>query len=63
MRARLGLVSSYRLVDTCAAQFEAHTSYYYSTYDRGDDEVKRSDRRKVMILGGGAEPHRPGYRV
>jgi len=61
MRARLGLVPSYRLVDTCAAEFEAHTPYYYSTYDRGDDEVKPSDRRKVMILGGG--PNRIGQGI
>ncbi len=36
-RKKLGLVPSYRLVDTCAAEFEAYTPYYYSTYDRGDD--------------------------
>jgi hypothetical protein len=42
-RKELGLVPSYRLVDTCAAEFEAYTPYYYSTYDRGDDdEVIRS---------------------
>ena len=39
-RKRIGIVPSYRLVDTCAAEFEAYTPYYYSTYDRGDDEVK-----------------------
>lgn len=53
LRKELGLLPSYRLVDTCAAEFEAYTPYYYSTYDRGDDEVRPSDRRKVMILGGG----------
>ncbi|SVC22838.1 uncharacterized protein METZ01_LOCUS275692, partial [marine metagenome] len=36
-RKGVGLVPSYRLVDTCAAEFEAYTPYYYSTYDRGDD--------------------------
>jgi carbamoyl-phosphate synthase large subunit len=61
LRRRLGLVPSYRLVDTCAAEFEAYTPYYYSTYDRGDDEVKPSDRRKVMILGGG--PNRIGQGI
>jgi len=61
LRKRLGLVPSYRLVDTCAAEFEAYTPYYYSTYDRGDDEVKTSDRRKVMILGGG--PNRIGQGI
>jgi carbamoyl-phosphate synthase large subunit len=60
-RKRLGLVPSYRLVDTCAAEFEAYTPYYYSTYDRGDDEVRPSDRRKVMILGGG--PNRIGQGI
>ena len=40
-RKKLGLVPSYRLVDTCAAEFEAATPYYYSTYDRGDDEIRR----------------------
>jgi carbamoyl-phosphate synthase large subunit len=61
LRRRLGLVPSYRLVDTCAAEFEAYTPYYYSTYDRGDDEVVASERRKVMILGGG--PNRIGQGI
>ncbi|MBI3867482.1 MAG: carbamoyl-phosphate synthase large subunit [Verrucomicrobia bacterium] len=60
-RAAIGLVPSYRLVDTCAAEFEAYTPYYYSTYDRGDDEVCPSDRKKVMILGGG--PNRIGQGI
>lgn len=60
-RKKLGLVPSYRLVDTCAAEFEAYTPYYYSTYDRGDDEVQGSDKRKVMILGGG--PNRIGQGI
>jgi len=61
LRKKLGLVPSYRLVDTCAAEFEAYTPYYYSTYDRGDDEVRSSDRRKIMILGGG--PNRIGQGI
>jgi len=60
-RRQLGLVPSYRLVDTCAAEFEAYTPYFYSTYDRGDDEVRPSDKRKVMILGGG--PNRIGQGI
>ena len=60
-RKKLGLVPSYRLVDTCAAEFEAYTPYYYSTYDRGDDEVQPSDNRKIMILGGG--PNRIGQGI
>src|ERR1700679_2816117 len=60
-RKRIGLVPSYRLVDTCAAEFEAYTPYYYSTYDTGDDEVRQTDTRKVMILGGG--PNRIGQGI
>jgi carbamoyl-phosphate synthase large subunit len=61
LRKKLGLVPSYRLVDTCAAEFEAYTPYYYSTYDRGDDEVKVTPKQKVMILGGG--PNRIGQGI
>jgi carbamoyl-phosphate synthase large subunit len=60
-RKEIGLVPSYRLVDTCAAEFEAYTPYYYSTYDRGDDEVKGNTAKKVMILGGG--PNRIGQGI
>ncbi len=60
-RKQIGLVPSYRLVDTCAAEFEAYTPYYYSTYDRGDDEVKGNVAKKVMILGGG--PNRIGQGI
>ena len=51
---------TYRLVDTCAAEFEAYTPYYYSTY--GDESERReSGKRKVMILGGG--PNRIGQGI
>ncbi|MDP7291601.1 MAG: carbamoyl-phosphate synthase large chain, partial [Verrucomicrobiota bacterium] len=60
-RKALGLVPGFRLVDTCAAEFEAYTPYYYSSHDRGDDEVQPSDTRKVMILGGG--PNRIGQGI
>jgi carbamoyl-phosphate synthase large subunit len=61
LRKELKLVPNYRLVDTCAAEFEAYTPYYYSTYDRGDDEVKGNTAKKVMILGGG--PNRIGQGI
>ena len=60
-RQALGLVPGFRLVDTCAAEFEAYTPYYYSSHDRGDDEVSPSDTKKVMILGGG--PTRIGQGI
>ena len=75
-RKSLGIIPTYKTVDTCAAEFEAYTPYYYSAYESsasviktGDEitclppesEVKPSDRRKVMILGGG--PNRIGQGI
>jgi carbamoyl-phosphate synthase large subunit len=60
-RKELGILPSYRLVDTCAAEFEAYTPYFYSTYDRGDDEIRVTPAKKIMILGGG--PNRIGQGI
>ena len=60
-RAERNLHPSYRLVDTCAAEFEAYTPYYYSTYDNQVDEVRDSTKKKIMILGGG--PNRIGQGI
>lgn len=60
-RQAIGLEPSYRLVDTCAAEFEAYTPYYYSSYDRDDDEVSPNEKKKVLILGGG--PNRIGQGI
>jgi len=60
VRIGSGVLPTYRLVDTCAAEFEAYTPYYYSTY--GDENERReSGKRKVMILGGG--PNRIGQGI
>ncbi|OAQ21406.1 carbamoyl-phosphate synthase large subunit [Thermosulfurimonas dismutans] len=59
-RKELGLRAVYKLVDTCAAEFEAYTPYYYSTYEV-EDEARVSRNRKVMILGGG--PNRIGQGI
>jgi carbamoyl-phosphate synthase large subunit len=59
-RKSLGIVPAYKTVDTCAAEFEALTPYYYSTYEE-ESEVLPSDKRKVMILGGG--PNRIGQGI
>ena len=59
-RIKLGLEPAYKLVDTCAAEFESYTPYYYSTYEQ-EDEARRSDRKKIMILGGG--PNRIGQGI
>ncbi|PSB15077.1 carbamoyl phosphate synthase large subunit [filamentous cyanobacterium CCP2] len=73
-RKELGVIPVYKTVDTCAAEFEALTPYYYSTYESEtislegeqetiavESEVLQSDRRKVMILGGG--PNRIGQGI
>jgi carbamoyl-phosphate synthase large subunit len=60
LRQSLGILPTYKLVDTCAAEFEAYTPYYYSTYER-ETETRASDQRKVIILGGG--PNRIGQGI
>ncbi|MCP4650643.1 MAG: carbamoyl-phosphate synthase large subunit [PVC group bacterium] len=59
-RKKQGLEATYKLVDTCAAEFEAYTPYYYSTYET-EDEARSSDKKKIMILGGG--PNRIGQGI
>lgn len=60
LRLATGTMPTYYLVDTCAAEFEAYTPYYYSTYESGR-ETEPSDRKKVIILGGG--PNRIGQGI
>jgi len=59
-RKSLGIRPVYKLVDTCAAEFKAATPYYYSTYET-ENEARISDKKKVMILGGG--PNRIGQGI
>jgi carbamoyl-phosphate synthase large subunit len=59
-RYELGVTANYYRVDTCAAEFEAHTPYLYATYEQ-DCEAAPSRRRKVIILGGG--PNRIGQGI
>jgi carbamoyl-phosphate synthase large subunit len=56
-----GVTPTYRLVDTCAAEFEAYTPYYYSTYGVENETRPADGRKKVMILGGG--PNRIGQGI
>lgn len=51
-RLSLGIIPTYKMVDTCAAEFAASTPYYYSTYDE-ECELNPSDKKKVLILGSG----------
>ena len=59
-RKSLGIVRTYKMVDTCAAEFEAQTPYFYSTFDTENESIP-SDRKKIMILGSG--PNRIGQGI
>ncbi len=59
-RKEKGILPTYRLVDTCAAEFEAFTPYYYSTYGE-ENEARPNDKKKIIILGGG--PNRIGQGI
>ncbi|MDD4202842.1 MAG: carbamoyl-phosphate synthase large subunit [Candidatus Omnitrophica bacterium] len=60
LRKKEKIESTFKLVDTCAAEFEAYTPYYYSTYE-SEDETRPSKKKKIMILGGG--PNRIGQGI
>ncbi len=60
LRLQLNVRPVYKRVDTCGAEFEAFTPYLYSTYEQ-ECEADPSDRRKIMILGGG--PNRIGQGI
>ena len=60
LRNRLGVLPVYKRVDTCAAEFATTTAYMYSTYDE-ESEVAETDKKKIMILGGG--PNRIGQGI
>ena len=59
-RLEMGIKRTYKLVDTCAAEFESFTPYYYSTYDH-ENESTPSQKKNVIILGGG--PNRIGQGI
>jgi len=59
-RKKLGIRRTYKMVDTCAAEFEAQTPYFYSTFDKENESIP-SDRRKIIVLGSG--PNRIGQGI
>lgn len=66
LRKEQGIVATFKVVDTCAAEFEAYTPYYYSTYETEDEALinnkrKASKKKRIMILGGG--PNRIGQGI
>ncbi len=60
LRKQYGIIPVYKMVDTCAAEFKAYTPYLYSTYEQ-EDECNKTNRKKVIILGGG--PNRIGQGI
>ncbi|MGE0608281.1 MAG: carbamoyl-phosphate synthase large subunit, partial [Pirellulales bacterium] len=61
-RKRRGIVATFKAVDTCAAEFEAYTPYYYSCYEDEDETpAKQPDKKRIIILGGG--PNRIGQGI
>ncbi|MFN3192980.1 MAG: carbamoyl-phosphate synthase large subunit [Aureliella sp.] len=60
-RKEQGITATFKAVDTCAAEFEAYTPYYYSTYEEEDEVPEKSDKKRVIILGGG--PNRIGQGI
>ena len=61
MRYDNGIVAAYKMVDTCAAEFDAMTPYYYSVYGSENEAAQTKDRKKVLVLGSG--PIRIGQGV
>jgi len=62
LRKKHGITRVFKMVDTCSAEFEAKTPYFYSTFERGSaNESKRSDRKKIIVLGSG--PNRIGQGI
>ena len=62
LRKKYGITRVFKMVDTCSAEFEAKTPYFYSTFERGSaNESKRSDRKKIIVLGSG--PNRIGQGI
>jgi len=60
LRTAMAILPTYKLVDTCAAEFEAYTPYFYSSYEQ-ENEARSTEARKVVILGGG--PNRIGQGI
>ena len=53
LREKYGIIPSFKMVDTCAAEFDAETPYYYSSYDGENEAMETTDRKKVLVLGSG----------
>lgn len=53
MRIENGIVANFKMVDTCAAEFDASTPYYYSSYDEENEVIDNNDKKKILVLGSG----------
>lgn len=60
-RKKMGIRRTYKMVDTCAAEFEAQTPYFYSTFDKENESIPTPDKKKIIVLGSG--PNRIGQGI
>ena len=60
-RKKLGIIPTFKLVDTCAAEFESYTPYLYSTYEGEDEAIINEDKQRIIVIGGG--PNRIGQGI
>ncbi|HHM21149.1 MAG TPA: carbamoyl-phosphate synthase large subunit, partial [Bacteroidetes bacterium] len=60
-RKKLGIRRTYKMVDTCAAEFEAQTPYFYSTFDKENESIPSQGKKKIIVLGSG--PNRIGQGI
>ena len=61
VRKELGIIRTYKMVDTCAAEFEAQTPYFYSTFDGENESIPTEGKKKIIVLGSG--PNRIGQGI
>ena len=60
-RKKLGITRTYKMVDTCAAEFKAQTPYFYSTFDQENESIPSTGKKKIIVLGSG--PNRIGQGI
>lgn len=62
MRKKYGIFPIYKMIDTCASEFDSYVPYFYSTYESENESIV-SDREKIVVLGSGTDPDRTGCGV
>lgn len=63
MRIQNNIVANFKMVDTCAAEFDASTPYYYSSYDEENEVVDNKEKKKIVVLGSRTNKNRTRNRI